>query len=71
MLYTLISEAVNRALHKKNLSKKTTDYYDIETVADLAKNEKDPEEAAVFYSGDTYDPDDDFEYSEFDDEADA
>lgn len=71
VLYTLISEAVNRALHKKNLSKKTTDYYDIETVADLARNEKDPEEAAVFYSGDTYDPDDDFEYSEFDDEADA
>ena len=71
VLYTLISQAVSNALGKKKLSKETADYYAIEFVEDLEKHEKDPEEAAVFYSGDTYDPDDDFEYSEFDDEADA
>ena len=75
VLYTLLSQAVSNALRKKHLPEKTTDYYSILCVEDLEKHEKDFGESTVFYSGDTYetayDPDDDFEYGEFDDEADA
>lgn len=75
VLYTLLSQAVSSALRKKHLPEKTTDYYSILCVEDLEKHEKDFGESTVFYSGDTYetayDPDDDFEYGEFDDEADA
>ena len=68
VIYTLVSQAINNALHKKKLTEQTEDYYTILTVEDLTKYDSEYGEPTVFYSGDTfeteYDPDDDFEYDD-------
>lgn len=68
VFYTLISQAVRNALHKKELPEGTDEYYSILAVEDLNKHEQEFGEATVFYSGDTfeteYDPDEDFEYDD-------
>lgn len=66
VIYTLISQAVNNALRKKQRPVTTEYYYSILTVQDLDQYDKDFQESTVFQSGDTfsteYDPDDDIEY---------
>ncbi len=68
VIYTLVSEAVNKSLRKKKRSLQTEDYYSILTVEDLEKYDQEFGEPTVFYSGDTfeteYDPDDDFEFDD-------
>ena len=68
MIYTLVSEAVNKSLRKKKRPLQTEDYYSILTVEDLEKYDQEFGEPTVFYSGDTfeteYDPDDDFEFDD-------
>lgn len=68
VIYTLVSQAINNALHKKQLPERTDEYYSILSVEDLRKHEQDFGEATVFQSADTfeteYDPDDDFEYED-------
>ena len=66
VIYTLISQAVNNALERKQQPLETGVYYGIITVEDLERYQKDFQESTVFYSGDTfeteYDPDEDFEF---------
>ena len=68
VIYTLVSEAVNKSLRKKKRPLQTEDYYSILTVEDLEKYDQEFGEPTVFYSGDTfeteYDPDDDFEFDD-------
>ena len=68
VIYTLVSEAVNKSLRKKKRSLQTEDYYSILSVEDLEKYDQEFGEPTVFYSGDTfeteYDPDDDFEFDD-------
>ena len=70
VIYTLVSEAVNKSLRKKKRPLLTEDYYSILTVEDLEKYDQEFGEPTVFYSGDTfeteYDPDDDFEFDDTD-----
>ncbi|MBQ1371437.1 MAG: AI-2E family transporter, partial [Oscillospiraceae bacterium] len=40
IIYTLSSEAINKALRKKQLSEETMDYYPITAVEDLNKSDK-------------------------------
>ena len=68
VIYTLVSEAVNKSLRKKKRPLQTEDYYSILTVEDLEQYDQEFGEPTVFYSGDTfeteYDPDDDFEFDD-------
>lgn len=68
VIYTLIAQAVNKALKKKNHTLDLEPYYDAVTVADIDRYRKDFQEPTVFASGDTfetvYDPDDEFEYED-------
>jgi len=68
VIYTLIAQAVNKALKKKNHTLDLEPYYDAVTVADIDRYRKDFQEPTVFSSGDTfetvYDPDDEFEYED-------
>ncbi len=68
VIYTLVSQAVNKSLRKKKRTQKTENYYSILAVEDLDQYDQDFGEATVFYSGDTfeteYDPDDDFEFDD-------
>lgn len=68
VIYTLVSEAINKSLSKKKRTLDTEDYYSILTVEDLEKHEQEFGEPAAFYSGESYeteyDPDDDFEFED-------
>ena len=68
ILYSLIAEAVNNAIKKKELPLASERYYSILAVEDLEGWNKDSEDATVFQSGDTfateYDPDEDIEYDD-------
>ena len=68
VFYTLISEAVRKALRKKELPEGTDDYYPILAVEDLTKHETEDAETDAPQSGDSfetvYDPDEDFEYDD-------
>lgn len=68
LIYTLVGEAVNKALEKKSHPTDTDRYYSIVTVSDLERYSKEFDSPTVFYSEDTfdteYDPDDDIEYSD-------
>ncbi len=68
IFYTLISEAVRKALRKKELPGETDKYYPILAVDDLTKHDKESVEEAVIRSGDAieteYDPDEEFEFED-------
>ena len=68
VIYTLIAQAVNKALKKKNHPLDLEPYYDAVTVADIDRYRKDFQEPTVFASGDTFEtvyyPDDEFEYED-------
>ncbi len=70
IIYTLVAEAVNKALRKKHLPEKTTDYYSILTVEDLKQKDKEFGEATVLRRDDGPEegcgPEDEFEYDEAD-----
>ena len=68
VIYTLVSQGVNKSLRKKKRTQNTENYYSILAVEDLDQYDQDFGEPTVFYSGDTfeteYDPDDDFEFDD-------
>lgn len=68
VIYALISQGVNGALKRKNLTEETEAYYSILAVEDLEQYGREFQESTVFHSEDTfeteYDPDDDFEYDD-------
>ena len=70
LIYSLVEDATNKALQKKQQPTETDCYYSIVTVADLEQYRKAFDQPTVFYSEDTfdtaYDPDDDIEYCEDD-----
>ena len=68
IFYTLISEAVRRALRKKELPEQTDKYYPIQEVDDLTRHEKELGESTVIQSEEAveteYDPQEDFEFED-------
>lgn len=68
LIYSLVDDAVNNALRKKQRTTNTQSYFDIVTVSDLDLHPDELENQTVFYSEDTYDteyePDDDIEFSD-------
>ena len=68
VIYTLIAQAVNKALIKKRHTLELEPYYTVQTVEELDRYGPEFQESTVFASGDSfetvYDPDDDFEYED-------
>lgn len=68
LIYSLVNDAVNNALRKKEHTTTTGDYYDITAVSDLDRSRETTERPTVFYSEETFDseyePDDDIEFSD-------
>ena len=66
VIYTIISDSVNKAVRKKRHPTDTTLYYSIQTVEDLRQYEQEFGESTVFYSEDNfdteYDPEEETEY---------